>query len=666
MHSIRNAGAAKLALSLVTLAVLSACGGGGGGGNAVMPPAPAAPQTLTGTVAVGAALANATLTVFDAAGEQVSATSDAQGHYSVPLAGLTAPLVITANDPAGLSVPLYSVVPSTDTGRSDPVIANVTPLTTAVAAQLTEDGNPGALVAPTVLAEVTPGAVSASVAKLNTALAPILAAQGLDAGKFDPIGDAFTPNQTGADAVIEAVSLTPSSSGTGLQLASLADPNAAIALNKNAPAPAALPVPPQPANYLAALVSQLGGCMAGTPSACATAIDAGYLNQGTTSFPTRHPGLMSAGSKLTGVKTLAFLDAGTLPNIRGKAALVYFLFTDASGAANFASDIVQQRGDGSWNIVGNQEDYNLYIAAFVGRKQFANPADAGNGRLESGLEIRIPATIGQVLGAEDSSGQIASARVEGPGLPADGLYLTSAFSGFGPYLTIPVLPVTAPVVSPSYGGGMLPNLGLATQFKWSWASLTGGESTFAPNGLSDYAAQPADVSNIPQFAVYTVTLFDMKGRLIGTPQKVLNVAPNAAAAAGTSVAWQTLDEATIANVLTPGGSATSAHGDVTTTLRWTVPEHAPVYPNPWAAINSLDAPRTGEWPYPSQPYSVMNTTAPVRAVDGSYTIVMTDFVDVLVDGGELQSAGPQQAVQVQLGWQAGGLFYTNVWQYGNY
>lgn len=455
-------GGSKFILSAMMAAVLTACGGGDGGGatGTGTATAPAAsPQSLTGTVAVGTALANAKIVVVDAKGNTASTTSDASGSYTVQLSGLTAPLLITANDPAGLSLPLYSVVASTATGTSAPVVANVTPLTTAVTAQLTADGNPGSLASSAALAGVTSAAVSASVVKLNAVLSAILAAKGLDAGSFDPIGGAFTPNRTGADAVIDAVTITQSTTGSGLQLSSVADPNTAIQLNQSASSAATLAVPPQPANYLATLVLQLGQCLAGTASACSTSIDASYLNQGFATFQTRHPGLAATGSKLTGVKTVAFLKPNTLPNITGNAALVYFLFTDATGAVNFASDIVQQLPNGFWDIIGNQEQFNLYIASFLGRKQFLNAADAGNGRFESGLDIRIPATF--TVGGTTTT--VTSASVQGPGLPASGVYLTNIDPQINPRLTFPTPALTAPFVA--NGPVPRPDIGMSTQYK---------------------------------------------------------------------------------------------------------------------------------------------------------------------------------------------------------
>lgn len=658
-----NVGGSKVILSAMMAAVLTACGGGDGGSTASTgasaTPA-ASTRSLTGTVAVGTALANAKVVVVDVKGNTTSTISDTNGAYTVPLSGLTAPLLLTASDPAGISLPLYSVVASIATGSSAPVIANVTPLTTAVTAQLTSDGNPGGLATSSALAGVSASAIAASVAKLNAALSAILAAKGLDGGSFDPISGAFTPNQTGADAVIDAVAITQSTMGSGLQLSSVADPNTAIQLNQNTGSTAALAVPPQPANYLATLVAQLGQCLAGTASACSTAIDAGYLNQGFATFQVRHPGIAASGSKLTGVKTVTFLKPNTLPNITGNAALVYFLFTDATGAANFASDIVQQLPDGTWDIIGNQEQFNLYIASLLGRKQFLNAADAGNGRLESGLDIRIPATF--TVGSTTTL--VWSASVQGPGLPAGGVYMTAIDQAMhlSPRLTFPATALTAPFVA--NGPVPRPDIGMSTQYKWSWASLAGGSSSYTPSGLAEYASQPVDVSSIGQYGVYTVTLYDMTGTAIGTPQRVLNVGPNVAAAAGIHAPWQTLSSATVTNYLTAG---TTAPGCVTAstpaTVTWTNPANAPAYPNLWAAFaSSFPRSISNGVPSPLEPALAINSDTPTANGDGTLSSTIAN-----AHGGLTATASciAVNAQQVQLGWQAGGLYYSNTYQYNN-
>ncbi|MDF3095092.1 cell wall anchor protein [Burkholderia semiarida] len=609
---------------------------------------------MSGTVAFGNALASAAVTVTDASGKTVATTSGADGSYSIPLSGLTAPFVITATDPTGVTSTLYSIVASKATTNGAPVIANVTPLTTAVAAFLTTDGNPGTLAGNSSV--IQPSVVSASVAKLDSALAKILSANGLSATSFDPIGGTFATNQTGADAVIDSVRVSPSATGTGLQLASLADPDAAIPLNRNTTVSTQLKAPSQPANYLAGLLTALGQCMAGTSSACTSAIDASYLNDGYGSMQNRHSGLFATGSTLTGVKTVAFLPANTLPAISSQAALVYFLFTGADGRPNFASDIVQQLPSGRWDIIGNQEQYNIYIASFLGRVQFTDSADAGNGRYEAGLNIHVPSRVT----ANGVSTPVGSARVQGPGLPANGMYLLNAASNagdgaFNPYLTIPSTPLTAPWTGCSTCSQ---SNGTTTQYKWSWTSLSGG--TFPSPATADYAAQQVDLTSVPQFSKYTVTLFDMSGAPIGQPQNVINVGPKVTAAAGPLVPWQTLGSDVIANFLTAGGSATTSALS-SLKLDWTVPASSAAYPNFWTSIGAVQAAvvNNGVQIAPQEAYSVFDWGTQI-ANGSSYSETLTTQ-----SGATLEGLNAEVSRNVQLGWNADGLYYTNTWQYSN-
>lgn len=669
-----SSGIARLTLCIAATAVLAACGGGGSDGSSSGSSSSSgnsgttAATSMSGTVAIGNALMGAPITILDATGKTATVTSGSNGTYSVSISGLTAPFVITATDPSGASGTLYSIVASTATSNGAPVTANVTPLTTAVAALLTSGGNPLALTQSGGLSAVTSSSVSTAVATLDSALAPILTANGLSAASFDPVGGIFTPNQSGADAVIDSVAVGPATKGTGLQITSLADPDTAIALNQGTTVAAPLRAPSQPANYLATLVSQLGQCMSAmqaspgaTSQACASTIDASYLNDGYASFGTRHS-LFRKGTTLQGVKTVAFLPAGTLPAIKNPAALVYFLITEADGTPNFASDIVQQLPNGSWDIIGNQAQYDLYIASFVGRVQFTNAADAGNGRFESGLNIQIPVNV-TVNGANQ---YVGSALVTGPGLPASGISMLSPNAGIGPYLTFPLKAVTAPPAQAQTSVPSWPDVGMSTQYKWSWASLSGAASSFKPT-TPDYSAAPVDVSTIRQHGVYTITLFDAAGQQIGTPQKVLNIASNMNAATGATVPWQTLGSDVIANLLTAGGSGTSTASSMTmptANIDWTAPAAGLAYPNPWVAINSQSAAQfaNGVETYQAQPYDVMNWATP--KVNGTtYSSTISGFVDQLTSTGSNVNA--ESAVQVQLGWQAGGDYYINTWQYNN-
>lgn len=220
------------ALSIVTLALLGACGGGGGGGGGVgglpvslgggqQPAAPAADTTttLSGTVATGAAFADAALTVFDQTGAKVCEVKvSAEGTYSCSLpAGTKAPLVIQA---VRDDLTLYSTTASTATGTT-----NVTPLTTIVVAQLAPNGDPSKLAAAIQAdaSAVTAGAISDQVKKLVAALQPLLDALNMS---IDPMSGEFKANGTGQDRVLDTinVSVRPDGEAANIEITVKAQP----------------------------------------------------------------------------------------------------------------------------------------------------------------------------------------------------------------------------------------------------------------------------------------------------------------------------------------------------------------------------------------------------------------------------------------------------------
>jgi hypothetical protein len=213
------------ALSVVTLALLGACGGGGGGGGGggfgFMPTSSTstssgggdqpASTTLSGTVATGAAFAGAALTVFDQTGAKVcEVTTTAEGTYSCSLpAGTKAPLVIQA---VRDDLTLYSTTASTATGTT-----NVTPLTTIIVAQLSPNGDPSQLAAA-IQADagaVTAGSIGDQVARLVAALQPLLTALNLS---IDPMSGEFAANGTGQDRVLDAINVSVRPDGTAANI----------------------------------------------------------------------------------------------------------------------------------------------------------------------------------------------------------------------------------------------------------------------------------------------------------------------------------------------------------------------------------------------------------------------------------------------------------------
>ena len=121
-------------LTLTLAAILCGCGGGGGGGGGGVSLA-----SIGGTVAMGAPLENASVTIKDSRGQLVgTTTTDASGKYSLSFDpnNFVAPFVIQADGLSGdAGISLTSV--ATTTGQ-----ANVTQLTNAISASLSNSGNP--------------------------------------------------------------------------------------------------------------------------------------------------------------------------------------------------------------------------------------------------------------------------------------------------------------------------------------------------------------------------------------------------------------------------------------------------------------------------------------------------------------------------------------------
>ena len=221
MRGPSRTGFAWAAMGALALFALAGCGGGGGGAST----APTVSQvSLQGTAAVGSPLAGANITVIDAKGATATTTADASGNYTISVTGMTAPLVILASDPQGVASTQVSVLAALTSGSATNIV-NVTTLTTAVSAWLTSSGNPSDLASSSsTLAAVTPASVAAAVANLKSALSAILAANGVSAASFDPIGAPFTANHTGLDGVIDSIQVINDPSG-GVDLISTADPS---------------------------------------------------------------------------------------------------------------------------------------------------------------------------------------------------------------------------------------------------------------------------------------------------------------------------------------------------------------------------------------------------------------------------------------------------------
>jgi hypothetical protein len=208
-RSFMHPGVVACAASLL----LSGCGGGASSSAtapvAVVPPpviAPTAPTSLSGTIAVGAPMLNATVTVKDANGVVRTATAAANGSYSgISTDGLVGPFQLQACGLVDANYTcFYSVV-------AQPGVANVTPLTNATVA-LALGSDPAAMFAATApVAPPSAADLDAQKAKLKTALADLLAKAGITDSDFGTT--AFTADRTGMDKVLDSVKISTGTDG---------------------------------------------------------------------------------------------------------------------------------------------------------------------------------------------------------------------------------------------------------------------------------------------------------------------------------------------------------------------------------------------------------------------------------------------------------------------
>lgn len=213
------------------LFALSACGGGGGSSSE----SPLA-STLGGTAAFGAAFSGGSVQVIDRSGSaactNAPVTTDSRGTYTCNLSTASqAPMVVVVTDPTGLVSPLVSLVASKPAAGARASV-NVTPLTTAIAAQLDNPaaaGQPKDALAlfkqPAGLADLDLGQLSGVTRNLVIQLSSVLASVGVDPATFDPFTSPIEAGSgTGTDAMLDQVRVSFDVNGAPL-LGNVFNPN---------------------------------------------------------------------------------------------------------------------------------------------------------------------------------------------------------------------------------------------------------------------------------------------------------------------------------------------------------------------------------------------------------------------------------------------------------
>ncbi|MFN2529217.1 MAG: hypothetical protein ABR584_10945 [Candidatus Baltobacteraceae bacterium] len=200
----------KLAIFAMCSLLVTGCGGGGG--SSAAPPTvtpgppiatpPSSTSSVSGIAATGKSIAAAAVSLKDSTGATKSATTAADGSYSIDTTGMTGPFIVTTTSG---STKLYSV--SADSNAK--TVVNITPLTDVVArswygAQSTNIDAAFASSSPNAPAPVAAASITGAVQNIVQLW---LTKAGVSATGFNIISTPFAANGTGLDLVLSETSV---------------------------------------------------------------------------------------------------------------------------------------------------------------------------------------------------------------------------------------------------------------------------------------------------------------------------------------------------------------------------------------------------------------------------------------------------------------------------
>ena len=194
-------------LLAAAIAVLAGCGAGGSasGTSAASGVAATPTQTITGTVATGAPLADATITIKDSSAIAKTATgsSAADGAFSIPVTGMTPPFMLVASKAGQQN--MYSILPAMDMASTNTQNVNITPVTTLVMYELTGGADPATMYSSGSFSTATAANVSANETMVRSKLPantvnPVFS---MMYGKF--VASVQSPNPDPYDAALDGI-----------------------------------------------------------------------------------------------------------------------------------------------------------------------------------------------------------------------------------------------------------------------------------------------------------------------------------------------------------------------------------------------------------------------------------------------------------------------------
>lgn len=570
----------RLSLAFASAALLTIAGCGGGGGSNTSGGSPTI--NLGGVAATGAPMANVSIKLTDALGASKTATTDAAGNYTMDVSGMTAPFVIVASGMAGDGTETLVSVVASQPSAGQTVVANVTPLTNALAATLDSTGDPLHLAAnvATEAANITPGALATATTNLQTALAPLLNQVGAST-TTDFISGVLTANGTGVDKLLDSVQIAVAPGGTangGITVA-IKDGNGTVTTSalSLASTPAALPTLTVVADYSVVSAAQAGltACFAVTPgsnrptaSQCTSLVTADYLNDGKTATQELAPLTAAAFDSATAERPeiIRFIDA---------THAVVKLVLDLTNGQHYALTTVAENSaltGNTWKLRGNQRNYFTFVNGVAERRNELNAAASLPSGYTSGLNLYFDATAGNAATLFGNANSYV--KVTGPGIPAAGVILKPSL-GTCSYLTITSETGNTAATKNTCSSyfrltGVAQNAANAAVFD---TAFTAGQ----PNHNQNYrVGKVADATllGIHPFDAYTFTIHDGAAGTDSVITEWLRARPLTTAELP-YVHWNMLDAGTLAT-LDPNNAAAFT-GGVSMPVSWTPqPLTAPV------------------------------------------------------------------------------------------
>ena len=195
----------KLFMLLLLGLVLSACGDSSDNDSS------SGTAILSGTAAVGAALASRLVTVVDSTGTEVTTTTDVNGKYSVTVTVSAKPFMLKVETDGE---PLYSFA-------AEAGVSNITPLTNLALHEANKNGATYIQLSSLFssfkdhYAQITETKLNEAKAKVNANLSSVYSGAGV-AHSFDFFKTAFDANGSGIDKVLDDAGISIDSSDPGM------------------------------------------------------------------------------------------------------------------------------------------------------------------------------------------------------------------------------------------------------------------------------------------------------------------------------------------------------------------------------------------------------------------------------------------------------------------